>query len=147
MLTPYLKMKVGVMEKIFSLLDEARLLHIIVNENDFEKRNEIIPDENFLQLATIDLSRNQEFAAHRHLLKNVNFSEFWAQESWVVIKGSVEVTYFDIDDTEIFKRVISAGEASITLQGGHAYKVLEDAKVYEFKTGPYFGRDADKIFI
>ena len=135
------------MEKIFSLLDRSNLLHVIVRESDFAGRKEIIPENNFLQLATIRLEENQQFAAHRHLLKNVNFDQFWAQESWVVIKGSVEVTYFDIDDTEIFKRVINAGEASITLQGGHAYKVLKDAMVYEFKTGPYFGRDADKVFI
>ena len=75
----------GTMEKIFSLLEQTHLLHIIVHESDFEGRKEIIPENNFLQLATIKLEKNQEFAAHRHLLKDVNFDQFWAQESWVVM--------------------------------------------------------------
>lgn len=135
------------MEKIFSLINPGTLLHLILRENDFQGRTEIIDDDNFLQLSTLKLNKNQEFPAHRHLLKKTNFTEFWAQESWVVVKGAVEVTYFDLNDTEIVKKIVTEGEVSVTLKGGHAYKVIENSRVIEFKTGPYFGREADKILI
>lgn len=135
------------MKSIYSLVNPTLLLHLILDQSDFNGRNEIIPEKNFLQLASIDGTKGQKFAAHRHIPKVVNFDEFYAQESWVVLHGAVKVTYFDIDDTEIDQLIIQAGEVSVTLLGGHAYEVLEDARVLEFKTGPYFGKNADKIFI
>jgi hypothetical protein len=135
------------MKSIFSAVNPSLLLHIILNQSDFQGRQEIIPDQNFLQLASIESPKGQKFLAHRHLPKVVNFQEFYAQESWVVIQGAVKVTFFDIDNLEIDQQIIKAGEVSVTLLGGHAYEILEDAKVLEFKTGPYFGKNADKIFI
>jgi len=135
------------MKKIYSRVNQSLLLHLILDDLDFSDRLEVIHEDNFLQLATMSLLKGQEFAAHRHLDKQVNFSKFHAQESWVVMSGAVAVTYFDIDDTEIQSQIVKAGEVSITLHGGHSYKVIENSKVLEFKTGPYFGRDADKIFL
>lgn len=135
------------MKQIYSRVDRKLLLHIVIGESDFSGRQEVISEENFLQLATLDLPKDQEFSAHRHLEKDVNFSQFYAQESWVVLSGEVEVTFFDIDDTRIDTYNLREGEVSITLRGGHAYKIVENAKILEFKTGPYFGREADKIFI
>jgi len=135
------------MKQIYSKLNPSLLLHVVLGQSDFSGRQEIISEQNFLQLATLELAKGQEFSAHRHIEKNVNFSKFYAQESWVVLSGEVEVFYFDINDLEIDRQTLHAGEVSITLQGGHGYKILENAKVLEFKTGPYFGREADKIFI
>ena len=71
-----------------------------------------------------------------------------AQESWVVIKGLVEVTFYDIDDTILDKVILNPGDVSITYRGGHNYKILsDDTLVYEFKTGPYLGQQYDKVFI
>ena len=42
--------------------------------------------------------------------------------------------------------IVSAGGCTISFWGGHKYECLEDGTVvYEFKTGPYFGKDADKV--
>ena len=71
-----------------------------------------------------------------------------AQESWIVIEGRVEVTYFDLDDSILKKVIINKGECTITYRGGHNYLSLEDnTNVYEMKTGPYFGQKFDKEFI
>ena len=43
--------------------------------------------------------------------------------------------------------MLETGDVSITLYGGHTYTILEDALVYEFKTGPYTGQENDKIFL
>ena len=71
-----------------------------------------------------------------------------AQESWIVVQGSVECIFYDIDDKIIEKPVLYPGDASFTLEGGHTYKILEDnTLVYEYKTGPYEGQSLDKVFI
>ena len=71
-----------------------------------------------------------------------------AQESWVIVKGSVEVSFFDIDGSFLEKHVLNAGDSSFTLEGGHTYEILEDdTLVYEYKTGPYTGQHNDKVFI
>ena len=71
-----------------------------------------------------------------------------AQESWVVIEGKVKAILYDIDDNIISEEILNAGDCSITLYGGHTYEILEDnTLVYEYKTGPYLGIEADKAFI
>tara|TARA_R110000850_G_scaffold180956_1_gene306445 strand:- start:231 stop:464 length:234 start_codon:yes stop_codon:yes gene_type:complete len=71
-----------------------------------------------------------------------------AQESWVVIKGSVEVSFFDTDGDFLEKHVLNSGDSSFTLEGGHTYLILEDdTLVYEYKTGPYLGQNNDKAFL
>jgi len=44
--------------------------------------------------------------------------------------------------------VLTPGDASFTLYGGHTYKILEENTiVYEYKTGPYEGQKLDKRFL
>ena len=71
-----------------------------------------------------------------------------AQESWVIIKGSVEASFFDTDGTLLEKQVLRQGDCSMTFEGGHTYLILEDdTVVYEYKTGPYQGQEKDKVFL
>jgi hypothetical protein len=71
-----------------------------------------------------------------------------AQESWIVIKGSVKCIFYDVDDTIIAEPILYPGDASFTLGVGHNYLILEDNTiVYEYKTGPYEGQELDKKFI
>jgi hypothetical protein len=135
------------MINIYSKIDPHQLLHLIVENSDFFHRKEIISPENFLQLATLELDAGLEFRAHKHLEKPTTFENFHAQEAWVILHGSVEVRYFDLDNSEISKNILIKDQISITLQGGHSYRILENSRILEFKTGPYFGADLDKIFI
>jgi len=135
------------MEKIYSRVD-GRLLHIINRIYEFEERKEIIPKENFLQCATLKMEKGKTFPPHKHITKDRHYSEQIAQESWVVIKGSVKCKFYDIDDSLIAEPILRQGDASFTLYGGHTYEILEeDTLVYEYKTGPYEGQKLDKIFI
>lgn len=135
------------MEKIYSNVD-GRLLHIINRLSDFENRKEIVPEDNFLQCATLQMKKDKTFPPHKHITKDRHYSEQIAQESWVVIKGSVKCILYDIDDTIIAEPVLKPGDASFTLYGGHTYKIIEDdTLVYEYKTGPYEGQKLDKEFI
>lgn len=134
------------MTKIFSRVDPLLLLHIIHRRTDFDnERNDIIQPDNSLQLAAMKLPEGKTFKPHYHIPKEV--SESLPQESWVCISGSVRCILYDIDNTIIACPVLMFGDCSITLAGGHSYEVLQESRVLEFKSGPYYGQEQDKIFI
>lgn len=136
------------MEKIYSKVEPEKLLHIIVRLDEIEGRTNIVPDDNFIQCSTLKMEKDKTFPPHKHIVKDRHYPEQIAQESWVVIRGSVKCILFDIDDTIIATPIIKAGDASFTLYGGHTYEILEDDTiVYEYKTGPYEGQALDKTFI
>ena len=136
------------MIKIYSNYDVDKLCHIIIKKDEINsKRKDIIPEENFLQLSTHNLQDGTTFKPHRHIWKEGE-KKVIAQESWVVIEGYVDVTYYDESgSTPIGNYRIGPGDCSITLLGGHTYKAIGEVKVYEFKTGPYKGQKLDKRFI
>ena len=136
------------MEKIYSKVDSGKLLHIINRIYDIENRTEIVPEDNFIQCATLRMERGKTFPPHKHITKSRTYDSQIAQESWIVIKGSVKCIFYDIDDTIIATPILRAGDASFTLYGGHTYEILEeDTIVYEYKTGPYEGQKLDKTFL
>ena len=136
------------MNKIFSKVEEGKLLHIINRFDEISGRNEIVPENNFIQCATLKMPKGKTFPPHKHIIKERHYLEQIAQESWVVIKGSVKCFFYDIDDTIIAIEILNYGDASFTLYGGHTYEILEDDTiVYEYKTGPYEGQKLDKKFI
>ena len=136
------------MNKIYSKIQPDRLLHIVNRFEEITGRNDIVPKNNFIQCATLRLSKNKTFPPHKHIKKERHYKEKIAQESWVVIKGSVECVFYDLDGSIIARPILKAGDASFTLEGGHTYIILEDdTVVYEYKTGPYEGQELDKTFI
>jgi len=136
------------MEKIYSKINPEKLLHIIVRKEDIKSlREDIIPENNFLQCSTLNLHKGKTFKPHKHIWKE-RTKNVIAQESWIVIQGSVKCILYDIDDTIIAEPILKPGDASFTLEGGHNYLILEDnTLVYEYKTGPYEGQSFDKTFI
>jgi hypothetical protein len=137
------------MEKFYSKIDTDTLLHIVYRYNDMAEsvRLDIVPESQFIQCSALRMNTGKTFKPHKHIWKNSS-SLVIAQESWVVITGSVQCTFYDIDNTIIDQPILYAGDISVTLQGGHNYKILEDDTfVYEFKTGPYLGQLLDKTFI
>jgi len=134
------------MEKFYSKIIPDTLLHIVYRCDEINGRTNISPDEEFLQLASMKMNKGQTFKAHKHLVveKVTNI----AQESWLVIKGSVKCIFYDLDDTIFAEPVLLPGDCSITFRGGHNYLILEDDTiVYEYKTGPYLGQKLDKEFL
>jgi hypothetical protein len=136
------------MEKIYSKVEKGKLLHIVNRLHEISSRTEIVPADNFIQCATLKMSIGTTFNPHKHITKERQYNAQIAQESWVVIKGSVKCIFYDIDDSIIATPILTAGDASFTLYGGHNYEILEqDTIVYEYKTGPYEGQKLDKTFI
>jgi hypothetical protein len=134
------------MEKIYSKVKPDLLLHLINRLNEIDGRTDVAPAEEFLQLATLKMKKNQTFKPHKHITLNKETNI--AQESWVVIKGSVKCIFYDLDDTIIAEPILFPGDCSMTFRGGHNYLILEeDTVVYEYKTGPYLGQEFDKVFL
>jgi len=138
------------MENIYSKID-GRLLHIINRIDDVksgQSRLDIVPEDNYIQCSVLILEKDKTFKPHKHITKSRLDKEKIAQESWIVIRGSVKCIFYDLDDTIIAEPILKAGDASFTLYGGHNYYILEeDTVVYEYKTGPYEGQKLDKVFL
>lgn len=137
------------MEKIYSKVEPDKLLHFINRLYDIEgERHNLVGDESFIQCATMKLPKGKTFNPHKHFERERTEPAYIPQESWMVFKGSVKCTFYDLDDTIISEPILRAGDASFTLHGGHTYTILEDDTiVYEYKTGPYDGVENDKKFI
>jgi len=132
---------------IHSKVEPEKLLHIINRKDEIvDMRHNISPESAYLQVAGMNIPSNHKYKAHKHLpLKRQTDI---TQESWVVISGFVKVWLYDIDDTLLHETTLSPGDCSVTLEGGHTYKALvPDTVVYEFKTGPYYGIEKDKVFL
>ena len=136
------------MEKIYSKVDPSKLLHIIVRVDDMKPgREDIVSPEHFIQCSMLNLDEGKTFRPHKHIWKERTRNVI-AQESWIVVKGSVKCIFYDIDDQVIAEPILYPGDASFTLEGGHNYLILEDGTlVYEYKTGPYEGQALDKTFL
>ena len=130
---------------------ENKLLHMIYYEDDLDKtrdfRFDVAPEDQFIQVSALRLEAGKTFRPHKHIWKEAPEPEVVAQESWCVMKGRVKAHFYDLDDSLLGEYELSAGDISLTFEGGHSYTILEDAKVYEYKTGPYQGVEKDKVFL
>lgn len=136
------------MQKIYSKVEPEKLLHIIVRKEDFKPgRQDIVEENQFIQCSILQMEEGKTFKPHKHIWKERTRNVI-AQESWIVVRGSVKCILYDIDDTVIAEPILYSGDASFTLEGGHNYYILEDDTfVYEYKTGPYEGQQLDKVFL
>jgi len=136
------------MEKIYSKIEPDKLLHIVVRKEEMlPGRQDIVPEDNFIQCSILNMTKGKTFKPHRHIWKQRTRNVI-AQESWIVIQGKVQCIFYDIDNTVVSTPILEVGDASFTLEGGHNYIILEnDTLVYEYKTGPYEGQALDKTFI
>ena len=142
------------MKKIYSKQDPEKLLHIICRKDELGLQDkteggrvDVAPEDQFLQVAAIQMNEGKTFKPHRHIWKDGEKSVI-AQESWVVISGSVKVILYDLDNSVLAEELLSQGDLSMTFEGGHNYIATSPKTfVYEFKTGPYHGIEMDKIMI
>jgi len=136
------------MEKIYSKVQPDKLLHMIVRKEEIKPgRVDIVSEENFIQCSMLNMEKGKTFKPHKHIWKERTRNVI-AQESWVVIQGSVKCIFYDLDDTVIAEPILYPGDSSYTLEGGHNYLIMEDnTLVYEYKTGPYEGQSMDKTFL
>lgn len=125
-----------------------RLLHMVYRADDLtEQREDVAPEDQFIQVSALDLKSGKTFRPHRHIWKAAPRDKVVAQESWCIMKGRVIGHFYDLNDELLDEIELNEGDISLTFEGGHTYTILDDAKVYEYKTGPYQGVELDKVFL
>ncbi len=125
-----------------------RLLHMVYRADDLtEQREDVAPENQFIQVSALNLQAGKTFRPHRHIWKDAPRNKVVAQESWCIMKGRVIGHFYDLNDELLDEIELNEGDISLTFEGGHTYTILDDAKVYEYKTGPYQGVELDKVFL
>ena len=103
------------------------------------------PERTF-QFGVIAHEAGYDEPAHDH--KKIERVVSDLQQMLVVISGKLQVKFFDVKTSEMFKDVILGPEDSICLvHGPHAISVLEKVKCISVKQGPFLGDANDKILI
>ena len=98
-------------------------------------RTDLCPDEEYLQISGRKLEKGVKVDAHKHT--PINRTTDITQEAWVVFEGRIKGTFYDLE-----------GDVIVLFRGGHSLEALDEYTIfYEFKTGPYFGVEADKEMI
>ena len=70
------------------------------------------------------------------------------QELWILIKGTMTVEIYDLDNSLVKILQINAGDMVLYKNGGHSLVTKnKDCILYEIKNGPYFGPNKDKQYI
>ena len=132
------------MKQIYSKTDPTKLILSELKYSDIKDyRTDLSPDEEFLQVSGRKLKLDTIVPAHKHL--QINRITKITQEAWVVLKGKVQGIFYDWHDSILHESILTDGDCIVLYRGGHSLEVLEEDTVfYEFKTGPYFGVEADK---
>ena len=136
------------MRQIVSKVKPGTILHIILKGSEVtpNRADNSTPPDEYIQVSAFSMPKDKTFKPHKHI-EQIRTTDM-AQESWIVIRGSVEATLYDLDDNILERVVLQPGDCSITFRGGHNYRALEEnTLVYEYKTGPYQGQEKDKTFI
>lgn len=133
--------------KIYSKLNSELLIACIINKNEItEERINLSPTSEYLQGAAKIVNSGKRFPVHKHNVCERNTDK--TQEAWVIIDGAIKVYLHDIDDSFHSEYILSSGDCAIVFNGGHGFDVLnENTIIYEFKNGPYYGKDVDKTLI
>ena len=132
---------------IYSKIDENLLL-LAINRRDeiCSDRIDLCPEDQLLQISTKALTKDTSFRPHKHnqLVRTTSTTN----EAWIILKGSVEAKFWDIDDQIILKTILKEGDCAVVFSAGHGFSVLEEGTIlYEIKNGPYYGQLKDKSFI
>ena len=129
---------------IFSKYKKKKVIAAYYKLNDFKKdRVDICPDEEFLQVGLVNLKDRTFLNPHKHLnqIRKIPLT----QEAWIILKGSLEVKVYDLNDQILKKLIIKSGDVFILLRGGHSFKKLKkNTIIYEVKNGPYYGNKKDQ---
>lgn len=128
---------------IESRVAPGTLLHALIDTNRRgADRTDASPPAEALQISVLELQGGASVSPHAHNRLPPHEGAERTQESWIVMRGSLQVTLFDVDNLPLRQQVLSSGWILITFRGGHSFECTSDGTLLvECKTGPYLGRD------
>jgi hypothetical protein len=115
-----------------------------IKSNDITKGlNFFSNDDEFIQVGSWKYDAGKELDAHIH--NEFPRTVMRTCETFIVLSGSLEVGFFDLNRVFLESLVINKGDILIILECGHSVKILEDnTAVLEVKNGPFLGVETDK---
>ena len=99
-------------------------------------------DNDGLQLGYMNRPDNYVIAPHTH--NKIKREVFYTEEILFIRSGMVRVDFYDDNQQYIESHIARGGDIVILKAGGHGFKVLERADIFEVKQGPYLG-SLDKV--
>lgn len=121
------------------------IAHIVFRREEItDQRTDIVDAKEGLQVAAFNLPLRGTFKPHWHIPRPREIP--YTQETWIVVSGTIRVTYYDLEGGYLDKALLFPGDCSITLLGGHNYEGADErgSLIYEVKTGPFIGVSEDK---
>jgi hypothetical protein len=119
----------------------------VLSSDDFQPGAKFISEADWpLQVGLMTLPSGHTIGAHAHLLQSSPQIQP-TQEFLLVISGKMEVDFFDEDGQHFHTEILPKGGALLQIRGGHAFRFLEATRLIEVKSGPYLGREKDKVLL
>lgn len=108
------------------------------------KRVNLCPENEFIQVSFEKLKENRILKSHYHInnIRKTNIT----QEGWVVFRGKIRVTLFDLDKSLVKNFILKRGDCFVLFRGGHSFRNLsKNTILFEIKNGPYKNSKKDYI--
>ena len=99
-------------------------------------------DNDGLQLGYMNRPDGYVIAPHTH--NKIKREVFFTEEILFIRSGMVRVDFYDDDHQYVESHIARGGDVVILKAGGHGFKVIERADIFEVKQGPYLGAQ-DKV--
>lgn len=120
---------------------------LLLSPEDFQPGTKFVSEPEWrLQVGLLTLPPGHAIAAHTHLPKEARPLEP-TQEFLLVVGGKMEVDFFDETGEQFHTETVRQGEALFHIRGGHAFRFFEETRLIEVKSGPYRGRENDKVLL
>ena len=127
------------------LSDEGEVIALIIKKQGVESINFITPENFPFQLGISKYKKDSTIKPHIH--KKIKRVIEITQEVVYIEDGKVLINFYDNDGKSISSETLESGDLVFFARGGHGFKIIEDTKIIEVKQGPYFGVEAEKIFL
>jgi hypothetical protein len=69
------------------------------------------------------------------------------QQMVVVMEGAVKFSFFRNDGSLYHSTILRSGDAILLVDGYHSIEIVEKAKCFSVKQGPFYGDKNDKILL
>ena len=131
-----------------SIDGDEHLIAVVVYGEHRQRKGEhsvkfLTRDREPMQAAVMALPQGYRVEPHRHLTNHRPVDR--TQEVLVVREGMMRVDFYTSGGEHLGHRVLFRGDIVVLLGGGHSVTALADTELFEAKTGPYLGRDKDKV--
>lgn len=99
-------------------------------------------DNDGLQLGYMNRADGYVIAPHTH--NKIKREVFFTEEILFIRSGMVRVDFYDDNQQYVESHIARGGDIVILKAGGHGFKIIERADIFEVKQGPYLGAQ-DKV--